>query len=115
MAYNSCRNRHCPKCQASAAHRWLEARQCRCATGRVLPCRLYIARRDQRDRLVQQGGVLRPAVRRCRRNPAHYRRRPKASGRADRRGTRGAHVGLGAHAPSSRTRHRSRRRPLARR
>jgi hypothetical protein len=27
VAYNSCRNRHCPKCQASAAHRWLEARQ----------------------------------------------------------------------------------------
>jgi hypothetical protein len=27
LAYNSCRNRHCPKCQASAAHRWLEARQ----------------------------------------------------------------------------------------
>ena len=27
IAYNSCRNRHCPKCQASAARRWLEARQ----------------------------------------------------------------------------------------
>src|SRR5262252_1059803 len=27
IAYNSCRNRHCPKCQASAALRWLEARQ----------------------------------------------------------------------------------------
>lgn len=24
IAYNSCRNRHCPKCQASAAERWLE-------------------------------------------------------------------------------------------
>src|SRR5258706_9145841 len=27
VAYNSCRNRHCMKCQASAARRWLEARQ----------------------------------------------------------------------------------------
>ena len=27
IAYNSCRNRHCPKCQGSTAHRWLEARQ----------------------------------------------------------------------------------------
>jgi len=27
VAYNSCRDRHCPKCQASAARRWLEARQ----------------------------------------------------------------------------------------
>src|ERR1700739_2876783 len=27
IAYNSCRTRHCPKCQSSAAQRWLEARQ----------------------------------------------------------------------------------------
>ena len=27
IAYNSCRNRHCPKCQAAAARRWLDARQ----------------------------------------------------------------------------------------
>ena len=27
ISYNSCRNRHCPKCQAKAAQRWLEARQ----------------------------------------------------------------------------------------
>ena len=27
VSYNSCRNRHCPKCQAAAAKRWLEARE----------------------------------------------------------------------------------------
>lgn len=27
VSYNSCRNRHCPKCQSNAAQRWLEARQ----------------------------------------------------------------------------------------
>jgi hypothetical protein len=27
ISYNSCRNRHCPKCQARAARQWLEARQ----------------------------------------------------------------------------------------
>ena len=27
IAYNSCRDRHCPKCQGSAAHRWIQARQ----------------------------------------------------------------------------------------
>ena len=27
VPYNSCRNRHCPKCQSGAAQRWLEARQ----------------------------------------------------------------------------------------
>ena len=27
ISYNSCRNRHCPKCQAAAARRWLEDRE----------------------------------------------------------------------------------------
>jgi hypothetical protein len=27
IAYNSCRNRHCPKCQSSAAQNWLDARK----------------------------------------------------------------------------------------
>jgi hypothetical protein len=28
ISYNSCRNRHCPKCQAEARDRWLEKRRC---------------------------------------------------------------------------------------
>ena len=28
-SYNSCRNRHCPKCQALAQERWIEARRAR--------------------------------------------------------------------------------------
>jgi hypothetical protein len=36
ISYNSCRNRHCPKCQASAAQRWLEAR-----TADLLPVEYY--------------------------------------------------------------------------
>lgn len=35
-AYNSCRNRHCPKCQSSAAYKWIEAR-----TERVLPTHYF--------------------------------------------------------------------------
>ncbi|MFM2100405.1 MAG: hypothetical protein RLZZ366_1944 [Pseudomonadota bacterium] len=27
IAYNSCRNRHCPKCQATARERWIAARE----------------------------------------------------------------------------------------
>src|SRR5215467_13449182 len=27
ISYNSCRNRHCPKCQTSARNKWLTARQ----------------------------------------------------------------------------------------
>ena len=36
MAYNYCRNRHCPKCQSAAAKRWLTARQ-----GELLPVEYY--------------------------------------------------------------------------
>jgi hypothetical protein len=35
-SYNSCRDRHCPKCQASAAQEWLEARQ-----AELLPVRYF--------------------------------------------------------------------------
>ena len=36
VAYNSCRNRHCPKCQAAAAYAWLEARR-----AELLPVEYY--------------------------------------------------------------------------
>ena len=36
ISYNSCRNRHCPKCQGAAAQRWLEQRQ-----GELLPVEYY--------------------------------------------------------------------------
>ena len=36
IAYNSCRNRHCPKCQGAAAKDWLEARQ-----SELLPVEYY--------------------------------------------------------------------------
>jgi len=36
ISYNSCRNRHCPKCQAGAARRWLQAR-----TADLLPVGYY--------------------------------------------------------------------------
>ena len=36
IAYNSCRNRHCPKCQSTAAKRWLDAWQ-----SQLLPTAYY--------------------------------------------------------------------------
>ena len=36
VSYNSCRNRHCPKCQSRAAQRWLDARQ-----ANLLPVEYY--------------------------------------------------------------------------
>jgi len=35
-SYNSCRNRHCPKCQSLAQHAWIEGR-----TQRVLPTHYF--------------------------------------------------------------------------
>ena len=37
VSYNSCRNRHCPKCQSAAAKRWLDARQAHFADGKKSP------------------------------------------------------------------------------
>ncbi len=36
ISYNSCRNRHCPKCQGAAAKDWLAARQ-----AELLPVEYY--------------------------------------------------------------------------
>jgi hypothetical protein len=36
IAYNSCRNRHCPKCQATAAAEWMQARE-----AELLPAEYY--------------------------------------------------------------------------
>ena len=39
IAYNSCRNRHCPKCQGAAAKDWLAARQAELLATSSSPCR----------------------------------------------------------------------------
>src|SRR3979409_2167558 len=37
IAYNSCRNRHCPKCQAAAAKHWLAQREAALVAGGPFP------------------------------------------------------------------------------
>jgi hypothetical protein len=37
ISYNSCRDRHCPKCQANARDRWLEARRKELLPTRYVP------------------------------------------------------------------------------
>ena len=55
IAYNSCRNRHCPKCQGQARTKWLTDRQeYRTLAGSLFPPRLHLARADRRDRLPEQ-------------------------------------------------------------
>ena len=62
IAYNSCRNRHCPKCQGAAAKQWLAEARDRAAAGRLLPPRVHAAGSDRQYRLPEQGGHLRLAV-----------------------------------------------------
>jgi hypothetical protein len=57
--YNSCRNRHCPKCQSSAAQRWLERRQADLLPVEYYHVGLHAAGADRRHRVPEQGRDLR--------------------------------------------------------
>ena len=48
IAYNSCANRHCPKCQSLARAAWIEHRPAELLDVPVLPRRLYRSRRPRR-------------------------------------------------------------------
>ena len=78
IAYNSCRNRHCPKCQGAAARDVAGRARGRPAAGRLLPRRLHAAGRGRRHRLPEQGGRLRPAVPGSVRDDADDRRRSRS-------------------------------------
>src|SRR6201993_4868381 len=57
IAYNSCRNRHCPKCQAAASRRWLADRE-----AELLPVPyfhvVYTLRSERRDAAYQNKRVV---------------------------------------------------------
>ena len=58
IAYNSCRNRHCPKCQGAAAREWLAEREAELLPVPYFHVVLHTAGRDRRHRLSEQGGDL---------------------------------------------------------
>ena len=62
VAYNSCRNRHCPKCQARRGAAMARRPRGGAAAGSLLSRRLHPAGRDRRHRVPQQGRRLRPPV-----------------------------------------------------
>ena len=115
IAYNSCRNRHCPKCQSLRARSGCEDRR-----AELLPVEYFhvvftlpepiaaIAYQNKAllyDLLFEATGP----------DAAHDRRRPEAPGRRDRLPGRPAHLGPEPAAPSAPALRRSRRRHLARR
>ncbi len=117
IAYNSCRNRHCPKCQGAAARDWLAERE-----ADLLPVPyfhvVFTLPAAIADLAYQNKAVIYdPAVQGIVRDAADDRRRSEASRRPDRRHRRAPHLGLG-HDPSSarphdraRWRHRARSAP----
>jgi len=62
IAYNSCRNRHCPKCQGSQALAWMKQRKSELLDVPLLPRRVHAAGADCRHRLPEQGRRLRSLV-----------------------------------------------------
>jgi hypothetical protein len=61
IAYNSCRNRHCPKCQGAAAGEWLAEREAELLPVPYITC-VHAAGGHCRHRLREQGRHLRPPV-----------------------------------------------------
>jgi hypothetical protein len=87
IEYNSCRNRHCPKCQGAAAKQWLAERE-----AELLPVPYFhvvftlpapIADIAYQNKVVQGRGPYH----------AHHRRRSKTPGRQDRHHRRAPHLG----------------------
>lgn len=82
IAYNSCRNRHCPKCQGSQALAWMKQRTSELPAGRrLLPRRIHAAGANCRHRLPEQGHRLRSLVQGFLTDNAHDCGRSQAPGR----------------------------------
>ncbi|MGY3604192.1 MULTISPECIES: IS91 family transposase [unclassified Bradyrhizobium] len=95
IAYNSCRNRHCPKRQGAAAKDWLADRE-----ADFLPVPYYhvvFTLPAIADIVYQNKTVVRSAVQGLGRDHADDRRRSQASGCPHRHHLRAANLELGAH------------------
>ena len=114
IAYNSCRNRHCPKCQGAAAKQWLAEREAELLPVPYFHVVFTLPAPHRRHRLSEQGRDLRPPVQGVGRDPHHNRRRSQASRRAHRHDLRAAHLGVGHDAPPAPAHDRARRRHRAR-
>src|SRR6266550_585479 len=73
-----------PQVPGRGAGKMAPAAPVRVVAQRVLPRGLHAPGAHRRHRFLQQRARLRLALRRHRRNPAHHRRRPQASGRGNR-------------------------------
>jgi len=115
IAYNSCRNRHCPKCQSLARAEWLEDRRSELLTTPYFHVVFTVPQEIAANRLLQQGTGLRYPVPHRRPDPANDRRRSRASRRRAWLLRRPSHLGPDASPSSAPALRRCRRRSLSRR
>jgi len=57
ISYNSCRNRHCPKCQGRAAKEWLAEREAELLPVPYYPRGVYATGGDRRYRLHNKAAI----------------------------------------------------------
>ena len=102
ISYNSCRNRHCPKCQNAARGEWVEKRK-----AELLPIDYYhlvftIPSELNALALQNKEAVYKLLFDASAETPAHNRFRSETSGCQDRLLFRPAHLGTKSAASSSR-------------
>ena len=114
ISYNSCRNRHCPKCQANARDRWLEARRRELLPTRYVHVVFTLPHELAAAGSAKQEDHLRSAVPDQRRDTAYDCSRSQASWGRDWILQRAAYLESEARAPSARALRRSSRRIGAR-
>src|ERR1017187_4237678 len=92
ISFNSCRNRHCPKCQSNARDRWLEARRRELLPTRYVHVVFTLPRELAPLCVTEQTRGLQPLIPGQRRDVAGRRARPAASRRRDRLLQRAAYL-----------------------
>ena len=114
-AYNSCRNRHCPKCQGPARAEWLAARQAELLPVPYFHVVFTLPAPVAEIAFQNKASGLRHPVPGGGRDAAHDRRRSEASRRRDRPRRGAPHLGPEPAPPSACPLRRARRRAVARR
>jgi hypothetical protein len=115
IAYNSCRNRHCPKCQGAAAKDWLAAREADLLPVPYLHV-VFTLPASIGDIACQNKAVIYDLLfKGLGRDPDHDRRRSQTPRRTHRHHLGSPYLGFGAHPSSACPYDRAGRRHLARR
>jgi hypothetical protein len=115
IAYNSCRNRHCPKCQGAAATEWLAAREADLLPVAYFHVVFTLPAAIADIAYQNKGRHLRHPVHGLGRDHDRHRGRSQASRSPHRHHLGTSHLGLGDDAPSPCAHDRAGRRHLARR